>query len=154
MDVNAKEILKTIFELVLSFSKQIVFNADAENLSSVELYVLMYLAFRGSKKMSEIASEFSMTKSNTTFLIDSLQKKHLVERRKSQDDRRVIVVELTKEGHKLCQSIIEQLSSLINLVVKSIPPKDLEVISDGFERLVRFFNSLSANSATSRGGAM
>ncbi|AEH50509.1 MarR family winged helix-turn-helix transcriptional regulator [Pseudothermotoga thermarum] len=143
MDVNSREILTSIFDLVLAFSKRMVFNAEAASIGSMELYVLLYLFFKKPKKMSDIASEFAMTKSNITLVIDSLEKKGFVERERSDDDRRVLLVKLTSKGEQICHQIVEQLSKLIQRVISSLPPDDLKVISDGFTRLVNFFKNFS-----------
>ncbi len=153
MNTNSREILAMIFDLVLNFSKNLVFNAEAENLSSLGLYVLLYLAFKGPKKMSEIATDFAMTKANITVLVDSLEQRGFVERQKSNDDRRIVKVKLTKNGIELCEQIIQQLSKLIDKVASSLPPKDMQVISDGFTRLLEFFNNPSNQEKNIASGA-
>lgn len=66
--------MKSVFDLVLAFSKMLNFNSEVENLRAIELYVLLYVAQKGPQKMSELAEVFSMTKSNITFLVDNLEK--------------------------------------------------------------------------------
>lgn len=139
MAMDAERILRSVFDLVLTFSKMLNFNGELENLRAIELYLLLYIAQRGSQKMSELAEVFSMTKSNITFLVDSLEEKGLVERSRSNEDRRVINICLTEKGQQMYNQVLEDFAKLINRVTSQIPEKDLLVISEGFERLSKLF---------------
>lgn len=139
MKINAEQIMRSIFDLVLTFSKMLNFNNEIENLRAIELYVLLYVAQKGSQKMSELAQAFSMTKSNITFLIDSLEQKGFVMRSRSSEDRRVIMIELTQKGQQIYKQILSDFSKLIDKVTSQIPSQDLVVMADGFERLSKLF---------------
>ena len=139
MKINAEQIMRSIFDLVLTFSKMLNFNNEIENLRAIELYVLLYVAQRGSQKMSELAQAFSMTKSNITFLVDSLEQKGFVMRSRSNEDRRVVMIELTQKGQQIYKQILSDFSKLIDKVTSQIPSQDLAVMADGFERLSKLF---------------
>jgi len=139
MAIDAERILRSVFDLVLTFSKMLTFNGELENLRAIELYLLLYIAQRGSQKMSELAEVFSMTKSNITFLVDSLEEKELVERSRSNEDRRVINICLTEKGQQMYNQVLDDFAKLMSRVMSQIPEKDLSIISEGFERLSRLF---------------
>ncbi|MGJ8453727.1 MarR family winged helix-turn-helix transcriptional regulator [Pseudothermotoga sp. U03pept] len=139
MVMDAERILRSVFDLVLTFSKMLTFNGELENLRAIELYLLLYIAQRGSQRMSELAEVFSMTKSNITFLVDSLEEKGLVERSRSNEDRRVINICLTEKGRQMYNQVLDDFTKLISRVTSQIPEKDLSIISEGFERLSRLF---------------
>lgn len=139
MKIDAEKIMRSIFDLVLTFSKMMNFNGEVENLRAIELYVLLYIAQRGPQKMSELAENFSMTKSNVTFLVDSLEEKGLVTRMRSDEDRRVIMIDLTEKGKGIYRQILSDFSKLISEVILQIPSDDLLIMTDGFERLSRLF---------------
>lgn len=139
MKIDAEKIMRSIFDLVLTFSKMLNFNSEVENLRAIELYVLLYVAQKGSQKMSELAQAFSMTKSNITFLVDSLEQKGFVSRSRSDEDRRVIMIELTQKGQQIYKQILSDFSKLIDKVTSQIPPEDLAIMAEGFERLSRLF---------------
>ncbi|MEJ5228777.1 MAG: MarR family transcriptional regulator [Pseudothermotoga sp.] len=139
MAMDAERILRSVFDLVLTFSKMLTFNGELENLRAIELYLLLYIAQRGSQKMSELAEVFSMTKSNITFLVDSLEEKGLVERSRSNEDRRVVNICLTEKGRQMYNQVLDDFAKLISRVTSQIPEKDLLVISEGFGRLSKLF---------------
>ncbi len=60
------------------------------------------------QRMSDIATECHMSAAGATVLIDSLEKKGLVERKHDEQDRRQVQVSLTPEGRELVDSILKQ----------------------------------------------
>jgi len=53
------------------------------------------------RTMSEVASALQCDNSNVTGIVDSLEEKGLAQRRASEEDRRVKLIELTKEGRRI-----------------------------------------------------
>ncbi len=138
---ESKKILEMVFDLVINFTKILPSCEETENLKTMEFYILMYIGMKSSKKMSELARVFSIAKSNVTVLIDGMEKKGYLKRVRNGNDRRVINVELSDKGKELFDLTAESFEKVINDVMKKIPPKDLEVISDGFFRMIKIFNS-------------
>ncbi|WP_036224590.1 MarR family winged helix-turn-helix transcriptional regulator [Mesoaciditoga lauensis] len=145
---ESKKILEMVFDLIINFTKILPSCEETENLKTMEFYILMYIGMKSSKKMSELARVFSIAKSNVTVLVDGMEKKGYLKRVRNSDDRRVINVELTDKGKRLFDLTVKNFEKVINDVMERIPPKDLDVISDGFFRMIKIFNSSkSAKSA-------
>jgi MarR family transcriptional regulator, organic hydroperoxide resistance regulator len=53
------------------------------------------------RTMSEVAGALHCDNSNVTGIVDSLEEKGLAQRRASEEDRRVKLIELTKEGRRV-----------------------------------------------------
>jgi DNA-binding MarR family transcriptional regulator len=69
-----------------------------DEINRSEFLLLKYLHENGSSKVSSISNEFKVTSSHITSVADSLVEKALVTRERSKDDRRVVEIELTKNG--------------------------------------------------------
>ncbi len=139
------KILEMVFDLIIGFTKILPSCEEIEKMKTMEFYILMYIGMKSNKKMSELADVFSIAKSNVTVLIDGMEKKGYLKRIRSKEDRRVVKVELTQKGEKLFNLTVKNFVTLIENAMKKIPPKDLEVISDGFFRMTKIF--LDANNA-------
>lgn len=63
----------------------------------------------GPRPMGELAGRLSCDASNVTGLTDRLEARGLVERRPSPGDRRVKVLLLTEEGHRVHRALWERL---------------------------------------------
>jgi DNA-binding MarR family transcriptional regulator len=135
-DMDALEIFKTLFSLVMRFSSYLPSNEEISDMKTTELYAFLYVALFGPKKMKEIAEFLSTTKSNVTNVVDSLEKRGLVVREMDPVDRRTYRVVLTEKGKKIFEEILSNFESLLKSVLEKFSEEDLKVVSEGFNRMV------------------
>ncbi|MGX6961185.1 MarR family winged helix-turn-helix transcriptional regulator [Vagococcus xieshaowenii] len=90
-------------------------------LNLTEFAVLELLYSKGEQPIQKIGDKILIASSSTTYVVDKLVAKHLVERCVSSNDRRVYLANLTQEGERLMQDIfpkhaktIEQIFSTLN----------------------------------------
>ncbi|MFW6119371.1 MAG: MarR family winged helix-turn-helix transcriptional regulator [Petrotogales bacterium] len=139
-EFDSEEILNIVFDLVVNFSKLFTYSEEGEKLKTMEYYLLIYIALKGPQKMKDLAHTYSMTKSNITFIVDDLEKKGLLKRERSKNDRRVYLIMLTAKGKKHYKNLKESFDNIVNRFLEKVPSKDLNVITDGFIRMARFVN--------------
>ena len=98
------------------------------NISSAQLNCLLSLHEDGPLPPSQIAKLIMVNSSTVTGIIDRLEHKGLVKRKRISTDRRVITVELTKNGKVLAENapppvqykIFDGLSKLSEKEIKNI----------------------------------
>ena len=73
-------------------------NEECSKLVHSKYHALGMLSKRGPMQMSEIGNKIGISKPNMTSIINSLIKEGKVKRTSSQNDRRIIVIEITTEG--------------------------------------------------------
>jgi len=137
--LKTEEILKMVFELVVNFTGMLPRTKELEEMNTMELYLFLYVALNGPKKMSELSDVLKTTKSNITNLVDILERSGYLSRVRSREDRRVVMVKLTKEGKRLYEKLLDSFDSLIKKVISKIPDEDLEEFSNGFLKMVSLF---------------
>ncbi len=137
---NSEEILDIVFDLVVNFSKLFTYSEEGEKLKTIEYYLLIYIALKGPQKMKDLADTYSMTKSNITFIVDELEQKGLLKRESSEKDRRVYLITLTDNGKKLFNNLKESFDNVVRHFLEKVPAEDLNAITDGFIRMVKFVN--------------
>lgn len=71
--------------------------------SKQEMLALATLDLRGPSRMGAIARDLGVTQGAVTPLVDRLEKQGVVRRRRSEDDRRVWVTELTAQGRRIVE---------------------------------------------------
>ncbi|WP_334100012.1 MarR family transcriptional regulator [Thermotoga petrophila] len=134
--MDALEIFRTLFSLVMRFSSYLPSNEEVSDMKTTELYAFLYVALFGPKKMKEIAEFLSTTKSNVTNVVDSLEKRGLVVREMDPVDRRTYRVVLTEKGKKIFEEILSNFESLLKSVLEKFSEEDFKVVSEGFNRMV------------------
>jgi DNA-binding MarR family transcriptional regulator len=68
---------------------------------------LVVLAVRGPRKGSDIAEELQVNPSTGSRMVDRLVRKGLVERVRSDDDRRAVELHLTRAGHEVVDRVVQ-----------------------------------------------
>ena len=75
-------------------------------LTPPQFYVLATIGYAGGLPFGEIGAKMMVTVSNLTGIVDRLEEKKLVLRKRDEVDRRVVHVVLTEKGAKLYKSTI------------------------------------------------
>jgi len=70
------------------------------DISSAQFDLLQLLYFKGEKKLSDISKVLGVTKSTTTGLIKRLLNQDLIEKKQSDEDKRVFHVKISKKGSR------------------------------------------------------
>jgi MarR family 2-MHQ and catechol resistance regulon transcriptional repressor len=80
----------------------------AEQLTGSQFGVLEALLHLGPLCQRAIAGKLLVSGGNITLVIDNLEKRGLVQRRREQDDRRYITVSLTAAGRRLIERVFRR----------------------------------------------
>jgi len=75
-------------------------------LTPPQFYVLATIGYAGGLPFGEIGAKMMVTVSNLTGIVDRLEEKKLVVRKRDDKDRRVVHVILTEKGAKIYRSTI------------------------------------------------
>ncbi len=94
------EVWRALIETWKVWKRGVEKNLERINLGSTEYSILRHLTECESMPMVQMANQIMVTQGWITGLIDSMEEKKLVERRRSKDDRRVIELYITGEGRK------------------------------------------------------
>lgn len=89
-------------------------------LTPPQFYVLATIGYAGSLPFGEIGAKMMVTVSNLTGIVDRLEEKKLVLRKRDETDRRVVHVTLTEKGTKLYKSTIPLFEKSISGIFSSL----------------------------------
>jgi MarR family 2-MHQ and catechol resistance regulon transcriptional repressor len=83
-----------------SFMDRLIVHNTFEELTPSQFAVMEALLHLGPLSQSEIANKILRSEGNITLVIDNLEKHSLVQRTRSHEDRRVVIVSLTARGEQ------------------------------------------------------
>jgi DNA-binding MarR family transcriptional regulator len=132
---RAKELSEHIRLLVRRYYSgvdNLVANSD---LTHGELVVIGVLGKNGRAGMSRLAGEGGLALSTMTGLVDRLVKKRYVKRYRTEDDRRMVLVELTQRGRKACQAQLENDMQLVISILEALPADEQESFLASMRRI-------------------
>lgn len=91
-----------------SISARIHRHLDKVKLTTSQFGVLEALLHLGPLSQSDLSQKLLKSGGNITLVIDNLEKRQLVKRDRSTEDRRVVIVYLTEKGQELISEIFPQ----------------------------------------------
>ena len=102
--------------------------------SSVEIDILKLLDSEGDKKMKDIGERVRVKLSNLTNIIDRLESQRLVKRVNSKEDRRSILVTITKKGKRMLDEYNSQIRSLAEKISEIAQEDNLPTLVETLEK--------------------
>jgi len=108
--------------------------------SAPQLNCLLALYENGPLPPSQIAKHNMVKSSTVTGIIDRLEQKGLVKRRRNSPDRRIIIIELTDNGKMLAQNAPPPIQQKIVDGLKNLPQNEIEKIVRALNMLTRMLD--------------
>lgn len=137
---------QTLNSLLVKFFRRIT-TIEAENLITDEfkdityndMHVIEAIGLKEPQKMSQIAKEMRVTTGTLTKAVNSLERKGYVERLRSDQDKRVVNIILTKRGICAYKHHEQFHQEMIAFVLGHIDEKESEVLRKALEKLMEYF---------------
>lgn len=104
----------------LSSHKKLESDLGKVGLTPPQFYVLATIGYAGSLPFGEIGAKMMVTVSNLTGIVDRLEQKNLVLRKRDETDRRVVHVTLTDKGANLYKTTIPLFERSISEIFSSL----------------------------------
>ena len=133
------ELLVEIFDDILQIEEKALRHGTFSDLSVTEIHTLEAIGMYTQRTMSEVAQDLKITVGTLTTAINKLIKKEYVVRKRIEEDRRVVLVELTKKG-KLAYRLHEKFhNDMIKATVEGLTEEEEKVLISSLEKLNEFF---------------
>ncbi len=117
-----------------------------KDLSITEIHTIEAVGLYGAKTMSEVAMELGITMGTLTIAVDKLIKKGYVERSRSDADRRIVNVNLTKRG-KLAYRIHEKFHlDMVKAIMQDFTTQEEEVLLAALSKLNKHLKDIYSGS--------
>src|ERR1700735_271068 len=94
-------------------------------ITSTQASIMFMLASGRSLAAADLAREYGIDASAVTRLIDRLEKRGLITRLRSEEDRRVVRLALTGEGHQLCTQIPAIFTGVMEKLTAGFTPEEV-----------------------------
>jgi len=118
-------------------------------LSLVHLHVLGILDEDGPLPMRTLAESLDVSQASATGIVDRMEQRGLVERRREDEDRRVIRVAPTAAGRQLLAGIVAERTGHFATVLEALTDEELAALLVGSRALRRAREQLHADAGPS-----
>lgn len=132
---QAKKLLRSYLRVTQHMSRQFRSYFSQLDLTFPQALVLTVLGEEGAMPISRLAQQTGSANSTVSGIVDRLEKMKLVERVRSEEDRRVIYVALTDEYRGIQKKMEPSVSAYLSKLLKQLPGEELSDICDALDKL-------------------
>ncbi len=133
LEIN--KLLVEIYDDVNHIEEYSIKQGAFSDLSITEIHTIEAVGLYGTKTMSEIAGALDITMGTLTTAVDKLIRKGYLERSRSDTDRRIVNVGLTKRG-KLAYRIHEKFHmDMVKAIMSDFSEEEEEILLTALKKL-------------------
>ena len=139
LTIVVNELAVQLFNDVLQIEEQSLKDGILSDISITEIHTIEAIGMYSERTMSEVAQKLKITVGTLTTAINKLIKKGYVERKRIEEDRRVVLVKLTKRG-KLAARLHDKFhGEMINNAIEGLSLEEEEMLISSLNKLNDFF---------------
>lgn len=130
MELGMKEVENLIFEYI-DKAKKLLSPETWENVlmdcSKNEVFLIMFLYRKGHANMSQVADYIKVPLNTATGIVARMEKKGLVMRERSLEDKRVVLIAMTEAGKAYMQNLLGECLRYGEIILKTLTPEELQM---------------------------
>lgn len=135
------ELLVNIFNDILEIERKALQYEAFSDLSITEIHTIEAIGMYNPRKMTEVACHLDITMGTLTKAIDQLVKKEYALRKRSQEDRRIVYLQLTKKGKLAFRVHYKFHTDMVKEAMREFTEEDKKILIKSLEKLNNFFKS-------------
>lgn len=113
--------------------------------TTTQCYVLLEIMNQQEISMKTLSERMNLNTSTMTRVLDTLVRDGFIERIKSENDRRLVLVKLTEKGRKSAMDLNQSLADYYGKVASSLPDGKIEDVLESARLLIKAFESANPN---------
>lgn len=138
IDFDAMAVVSNLYRAAAAIRRRVEQTVLAEvRLSWTAFVTLWVLWIWGEMETRHLAAEANVTKGTLTGVVDTLSKRGLVERHRSEQDRRLVAVRLTDAGELLIRDVFPRFNAEEQRVAALLSPRQRRAMTHGLRRIIR-----------------
>lgn len=137
--IRINQLLVQLFNDVLQIEEYSLKNGVLSDLSMTEVHTIDAIGMYTERTMSEVAQILKITVGTLTTAINKLIKKGYVERKRIEEDRRVVLIKLTKRGKLAYRLHARFHEELVNTSIDGLNRNEEMILISSLNKINDFF---------------
>lgn len=133
------DVLVNLFNEIMKLEEQSIITEEFKDLTNNDMHVIEAIGIGEAKNMSHISSKLKVTMGTLTTSVNSLVNKKYAQRIRSEQDRRVVYVELTSKGVAAYRHHEDYHRQMTNAIMDRLAPEEIPVLAKALDGLSEFF---------------
>lgn len=136
---TVNEVLVKLFNEIMDIEEKAVITEEFKDISNNDMHIIEAIGKDEPKNMSTIAKTLSVTVGTLTIAINNLVKKGYVNRVRSEEDRRVVLISLSAKGNRAFDHHKRFHEEMVEATLKDLSGEETKVLVRALQNLSNFF---------------
>lgn len=132
-------VLVSLINEIWKLEGDTIITKEFKDITNNDMHVIEAIGLGDGRNMSSIAKKLNITVGTLTIAINNLVKKKYVERRRSEEDRRVVLVKLTDRGIAAYRHHEDYHRQMTEAVLEKLDETELPVLMKMLDGVTEFF---------------
>lgn len=141
-----------IADIIMSLQRCFILRLSEElgkgQVSFAQFFLLGHIATHEALSMSEVAEKMNHSTAAATGLVDRLENLDYVQRTHAANDRRKVLVRITKKGIALVDKMREEITGNVNEIRELLTPEERKAWLRIYEKIYSFCQTKQKGSCT------
>lgn len=144
VDINAalNEVFVKVFKNITGIEERVIQADEYLNATANDMHVIEAIGKGSPKNMTSVAKALSVTTGTLTISVNSLVKKGFVERVRSEEDRRVVLISLTEKGKQVYMRHQKFHEELVEGIVNRLDDQEKILLEKVLSNLNQYFKEM------------
>jgi len=136
------EVLVKLFRDINTIEEKAIKTGEYKELTVNDMHVIEAIDKHEPKNMTTVAKSLSVTTGTLTISVNGLVKKGYVERIRSEEDRRVVLISLTEKGRRAFAQHQRFHQEMIDAVVEGLSIEEQVILEQALRNVNQFFRTI------------
>ena len=133
------DILVNLFNEILGIEEKALTSSEFRDISVNDMHILEAVGTEEPRSMSSVAKSLSVTVGTLTIAMNNLVKKGYVNRARSEEDRRVVLISLSEKGEKGYYHHQKFHDDMIQAIMTDLDETQMDALTQALNKLRAFF---------------
>ena len=135
------ELLSGTFNSILRIEERTLDNRLTHGLTITEVHTIVAVGLHERNPMNVVAARLGVTLATLTTAVAKLVRKGFIERSRFEDDRRVVLVSLTKKGRQVLRAHNLFHHQMIDEALADLTEEEERVLAEALAKVRAFFDA-------------
>lgn len=135
------DVLVNLFNEIMDIEARAIITPEFKDITNNDMHVIEAVGIGEPRNMSAVAKLLSVTVGTLTIAVNNLVKKGYIDRVRSKEDRRVVLVSLTEKGKKAYQHHKRFHEEMIQSLLKGLSEQEISTLVTALTNLREFFRN-------------
>ena len=141
MDIisTLNEMLVKLFRSINVIEERAIRTGEYQDVTANDMHVIEAIGTEEAKNMTSVARSLDVTTGTLTISVNNLVKKGYVDRVRSEEDRRVVLISLSEKGRRAYLHHRKFHDQMIGAIVEELTEEEQRVLEKALKKLNKFF---------------